>query len=141
MTLYSAAPIGEGARMTGFAIATCARGQGLIATRGYVFGEAIAALGWGPRSPRATRWTVRLGDGEHAEPLPFELRYMNHSCDPNVELDVGGGVARALRDVDVGAEMFFDYLTTERELAEPFACSCGSERCAGWIAGRMPDPV
>ncbi len=121
--------------MAGYRVAPCGRGNGLIATRAYDGGETIVALGWGQPRADPTRWTVQIGPDEHAEPLPHELRHLNHSCDPNVRLDIGGRVVRALRDIAAGKELCFSYLTCEWEMAVPFQCACGSARCAGWIAG------
>lgn len=74
-------------------------GSGLIARRAWKSGDVIAPLSWGPRHSQPSRWTVQCGDNEHAEPLPFELRYVNHSCDPNVFFDVDAHELRAVSDI------------------------------------------
>ena len=35
----------------------------------------------------------------------------------------------AIRDIDEGEEITFDYHSTEDEIAEEFDCVCGSENC------------
>jgi hypothetical protein len=41
----------------------------------------------------------------------------------------------AVRDIPAGEELTFDYLTTEWEMATPFACRCGAADCRGLIQG------
>ncbi len=63
----------------------------------------------------------------------FYWRFTNHSCEPNSLLR--GGEFFALRPIKPWQEITFNYNTTEYELAEPFDCRCGSDRCAGRIRG------
>lgn len=69
-----------------------------------------------------------------------ESRWINHSCDPNceaVETPQGRRVnIVALRDIEVGEELFFDYsLVIDEEmtdeLKQDYACCCGSPKCRG----------
>ncbi len=68
-----------------------------------------------------------------------EARWINHSCDPNCEAieEVNGRVfIYALRDLQPGKELFYDY---QLEVDEPVtpeveqesACRCGSAKCRG----------
>ncbi len=61
---------------------------------------------------------------------------INHSCDPNV-LPTSRTVWRALRDIDVGDEITFDYeLTTTSKFItnmKPMKCKCGSKNCRKFI--------
>jgi hypothetical protein len=66
-----------------------------------------------------------------------QTRWINHSCDPNSEIEAeldgqGGAWARvvAIRAIRSGEEVTYDYGFPE-ELAEP--CSCRTQKCAGWI--------
>jgi hypothetical protein len=63
-------------------------------------------------------------------------RFINHSCDPNAELqrwDVAG-YARigifALRDIAPGEEITYDY---KFWTAEELKCHCGAGKCRGWL--------
>jgi len=66
--------------------------------------------------------------------------YLNHSCDPNCEVDeIKGRVwLFALRDIAAGEELVWDYNLYDDEAPAP--CSCGSANCRGtmysedWIA-------
>jgi len=60
---------------------------------------------------------------------------MNHSCQPNVRIDVDSLRIVAARDVAAGAELTFFYPSTEWELAQPFICVCGTDECLGPIMG------
>lgn len=70
--------------------------------------------------------------------LTDQTRWINHSCDPNTEVDVrydpstDTGVAWwiALRDIEPGEELTYDY-AFDPSVAEP--CACGSRQCRGVI--------
>lgn len=54
-------------------------------------------------------------------------RFLNHSCRPNAAIVNRVLVARTA--IPAGAEVTFDYNTTEYEIAAPFKCGCG--HCEG----------
>jgi SET domain-containing protein len=67
-----------------------------------------------------------------------EARWINHSCDPNCEaIEENGRIfIYALRDLQPGEELFYDYALQvdepiTREVAEESRCFCGSARCRG----------
>jgi D-alanine-D-alanine ligase len=115
-------------------------GLSLVARRAWRAGEVISPLYWGPRQSQPSRWTVQCGADAHAEPLPFELRYINHSCAPNVQFDLVDGVLRALHDIAPGDELCYFYPMTEWEMCEKFTCQCGATDCLGYIAGASQMP-
>jgi hypothetical protein len=63
------------------------------------------------------------------------LQYINHSCSPNIFLDLTGFKVICLREIRKGDELFYFYPSTEWEMAEPFQCLCASVNCLGRIAG------
>ena len=64
--------------------------------------------------------------------MPIHLT--NHSCDPNSAFDAAGMLI-ALRDIDEGEEITYDYLMHPIPAAPwNFKCRCQSEKCVGWIA-------
>jgi len=81
-------------------------------------------------------------DGAEGPPLYYDLtcqtRWINHSCDPNTEVDTSwDDVAKrasawwvAVRDIAVGEELSYDYAFSA-PLAIP--CYCGADRCRGLI--------
>ncbi|MFZ5866002.1 MAG: SET domain-containing protein-lysine N-methyltransferase [Thermodesulfobacteriota bacterium] len=110
-------------------------GFGLVTLRAWRAGDVISRCSAERQQPMPSRWSVQCGDEEHAEPVPFELRYVNHSCSPNVQFDIEAGVVRALRDIQPGEELRFFYPGTEWDLAEEFDCECGAVNCLDRITG------
>jgi hypothetical protein len=52
----------------------------------------------------------------------YPWRFLNHACDPNLMLRARSLVAR--RAVAAGDELTLNYLASEYDMAEPFACAC-----------------
>ena len=73
-----------------------------------------------------------LGAKEETECDRVKL-FINHSCDPNCGL-VGLNVGIAMRDINIGEEITFDYAMLDNE-DYVFNCSCGSEFCRKIITG------
>ncbi|NMO19992.1 SET domain-containing protein-lysine N-methyltransferase [Pyxidicoccus fallax] len=72
--------------------------------------------------------------------LHNESRYINHSCDPNCEalIDKGHIYIYALRDIEPGQELVYDYAYERTEDMGPdaeslYVCKCGSPKCRGTI--------
>lgn len=69
-----------------------------------------------------------------------DARFINHSCDPNCESEIDRGrvFIFALRDIDPGEELAYDYAYErsgdEGEAEErQYRCLCGTRRCRGSI--------
>ncbi len=62
--------------------------------------------------------------------------YLNHSCDPNCEVDeIKGRVwLFAIRDIAPGEELVWDYNLYDDE--DPAPCHCGSPKCRGTMYSR-----
>ncbi|HUP18650.1 MAG TPA: SET domain-containing protein-lysine N-methyltransferase [Gemmatimonadota bacterium] len=113
--------------------------RGLATSRGFRRGEVVCAIPQTARRRRPTRLTVQVGDDEHVE--VGGLATLNHSCDPNVRLDVERMEVVAERDIEPGEELTFFYPSTEWEMAEPFDCACGGPRCVGVVRGARDLPA
>jgi hypothetical protein len=67
--------------------------------------------------------------------------YLNHSCEPNLKAVVLGDYAVhmvALREIEAGEVLAWDYQSTEEDLVAfeaDFSCQCGSAKCKGHIKG------
>lgn len=92
----------------------------------------------------ATRYSIQLGEDKHLSIPPeqevtqnsdFFWKYLNHSCQPNGEINTADLTFRPLRKISQGEECTFNYLTTEYEMAAPFTCHCGAANCFGLIRG------
>ena len=60
--------------------------------------------------------------------------FVNHACEPNVGI-AGEITFKAMRDIEEGEELRFDYGTLDDEDYE-FECRCGCEGCRGTVTGR-----
>ena len=90
------------------------KGFGLFTTRAFKKGEELYRFDYWSR-----------------EVMPMHLT--NHSCDPNATFNAEGMLV-ALRDIDKGEEVTFNYLSHPIP-ASPwnFKCECGSASCVGWV--------
>ena len=69
-----------------------------------------------------------------------EARFINHSCEPNCESEIDRGriFIFALRDIELGEELHYDYAyersgdETDTEEAQ-YHCRCGTRTCRGSI--------
>jgi hypothetical protein len=78
--------------------------------------------------------SLQIGKSIHIDDIGV-LAYLNHSCDPNVTIDVERLTVIALRDIAAGDALTLFYPSTEWEMAQPFPCRCGSDKCLRWIRG------
>jgi len=70
-------------------------------------------------------------------------RFINHSCEPNCEAvdDDGRIFLEALRDIEVGEELLYDYRLTwegDPEDLKIYLCRCGSRSCRGTMLDVVP---
>ncbi len=61
-------------------------------------------------------------------------KYINHSCDPNCEIDIirGHVWTIAMSDIKKGEEILYNY-GYDFDAYEDHPCHCGSRRCIGYI--------
>jgi len=60
--------------------------------------------------------------------------WMNHSCSPNAGM-CGQIVVVAMRPIEPGEEVCFDYAMTDGSSYDEFDCNCGSPICRGRVSG------
>jgi len=82
-----------------------------------------------------TYLTIQIGIDEHIHLQPEFLKFINHSCDPNVFFDTQEMQLIALKAIEPGDEFTFFYPSTEWDMAQPFKCLCGSDKCLNRISG------
>mgnify|MGYP001614193484 CR=1 FL=1 len=116
-----------------------AKGKGLYAMKDFAFGEFLLDY-TGEKIPTKVadeletkylfeinkKWTI---DGEAESNT---ARYINHSCDPNVEADVVKDriMITAARDIEKGEELLIDYGDEYfDEFIRPDGCMCGTLVC------------
>lgn len=89
-----------------------------------------------PSMPRFTQRVLQVDEdfylltAEDKEPSDC----FNHSCDPNLGLRGQIGLV-AIRDIQAGEELTFDYAMSDGEPYDEFECHCGSSICRGKVTG------
>jgi hypothetical protein len=107
--------------------------RSLVARQDFKCGDVIYQIPSEKVSDKPNRFTVQMNRELHTE--VGKLSALNHSCDPNVLLDMEKMLVIANRDIKAGDELSFFYPSTEWEMAAPFICLCGSPRCIHVVAG------
>src|SRR5579872_919412 len=117
--VYTSTPIRKGTRIVEYA------------------GERITPEEADRRYDGATRtYLYGLEDGKTVIDGEGLAAYLNHSCDPNCEIDeIKGRVwLFALRDIAAGEELLWDYNLYDDD--DPAPCHCGSLKCRGTMYSR-----
>eukprot|EP00284_Hemiselmis_tepida_P006482 CAMPEP_0174925826 /NCGR_PEP_ID=MMETSP1355-20121228/8168_1 /TAXON_ID=464990 /ORGANISM="Hemiselmis tepida, Strain CCMP443" /LENGTH=153 /DNA_ID=CAMNT_0016171785 /DNA_START=238 /DNA_END=699 /DNA_ORIENTATION=- len=110
-------------------------GQSLVASVPISKGEvAISERGEILKHP--TMHSIQVNDTEHMN-CSGQIIYACHNCDANARMvpTLEGCSLVALRDIEAGELVSFDYDTTEWDMSDPFDCLCGSPKCKGRVAG------
>lgn len=123
-----------------FALLPIAAGDLVLEYKGETISwpEALRRHPHDPSDPNHT-FFFSLDDGSHVIDGKVggnTSRWINHACEPNCEADeIGGRVfIKALRDLQPGEELFYDYglVLDERhtaKLKQAYACRCGNPGC------------
>ncbi|KAJ3140077.1 hypothetical protein HK100_010706 [Physocladia obscura] len=107
----------------------------LVSTVALKPGQVFASTAAMTPSPVGKRYsTVQVSETAHVE-LNSDLLYMNHSCDPNVVVDVEHGVVTAAKHIQPGDPVTFFYPSTEWVMDQPFNCWCGAPNCLKHVKG------
>ncbi|CAM9407451.1 unnamed protein product [Ectocarpus fasciculatus] len=88
-----------------------------------------------------TRHSVQVSKERHLE-AGGNLVLMNHSCEPNCQLEVVDTAEQPYLHVTVRAPQIhpnelltIDYNAMEIDMTCPFDCQCGAAKCKGWVSG------
>lgn len=104
--------------------------SGCYATRDFAAGETVLAL-QGTVLDKPTRESIEVGPGRHI--VDPHGSFVNHSFEPSTEVDQQRQQLVALRPLQTGDEITFNYNVNETTMACPFATDSGEE-----VAGRTP---
>jgi SET domain-containing protein len=89
-----------------------------------------------PDMPRFTQRVLQIDEDlfllTAEQPEPNDC--FNHSCEPNVGFTGQIGLL-AMRDIEAGEELCFDYAMSDGEPYDEFDCHCGSRTCRGKVTG------
>lgn len=126
-----------------YAVGAIAAGERIVEYRGERISDEEAARRHpaDPSDPHHTFYfSLDAGGVIDARFGGNSARWINHSCAPNCEAaEVAGRVfIHALRDIEAGEELFYDYHLTVDERLTPklkreYACRCGTAPCRGTL--------
>lgn len=114
------------------------RGRGLQTKVAFRQGERVVQLS-GIIVNHATLDTIQISPTRFLSD-PWFCRFLLHSCDPNLAIDITTMQARAIRDICPNDYLTIDYAVTEDFLTFQFPCNCGASKCRGWIMGKQEKP-
>ena len=103
-----------------------------------VTGEQFAQL-----SPREKMHSIQIEENLYqvpSRPEPEPGDFINHSCTPNAGLSSSISLV-AMRDIEIGEEICFDYAMSDGSPYDEFDCACASLHCRGRVTGddwRLP---
>lgn len=87
--------------------------------------------------PYPTHTTLRVD--EHLHQLSLDPKaaenFINHSCEPNAYIEWGQLQLRALRDIEEGEEVTYNYFTSDWDGEDVFECRCSAPTCKKYING------
>ncbi|HWH71469.1 MAG TPA: SET domain-containing protein-lysine N-methyltransferase [Candidatus Sulfotelmatobacter sp.] len=112
----------------------CEVGLGVFANRDIARDEVILGFG-GPlidfaETKRRGPWecmAIQIGPDRYIDTRPPGV-FVNHSCDPNAGIREDRYLV-ALREIQKGEEIRFDYSTTMEEQSFTMRCLCGAPEC------------
>jgi uncharacterized protein len=101
-----------------------------------VFGGAVCDLETLMTMPKRDQsLSIQVEENLFLVPRPLgDADYVNHCCDPNAGI-VGQTVLVALREIQAGEEVCFDYAMSDTTPYDEFECDCGAPNCRGKITG------
>lgn len=125
-------------------------GHRVIAVRSVAAGSLLAVMGGevvdgetlAQFSPERVRRTMQVEEDLYlwsSQEGPAD--WINHSCEPNAGFRGQVSVV-AMRDIEAGEEVCFDYAMCDGTPYDEFECACGSSLCRGQVTGddwRRPD--
>lgn len=109
-------------------------GLGVFAAQNFVIGDRLTIFD-AEFVEYPTKYTIQVDQKKHLVTEGNLGAFLNHSCDPNARFIAETLEMIAIRPIKKGEEITFNYLSSEWDMAAPFTCQCGSERCYGSIRG------
>ena len=109
--------------------------KSLHTTKAFKKNEVLCSFSGGTISSTPTYLTVQIDLNKHITLQPEFLQYCNHSCNPNCFFDTTSFEFVAVKDIAVGDELTFFYPSSEWDMTQQFACTCGSKNCLQTIKG------
>ena len=96
--------------------------KGLFALKSYQCGDVICLV-TGNKIATPSRTSLQIGPNSHLD-VKAPIMFINHSCNGNISFKNNTFVA--IKGINCGDEITFNYLETEEILSNPFLCrDCG----------------
>lgn len=128
--------------MLDFSVRESRNDMGLFANKRFHKGDIVKECSGKPAtedelsnySERFGEYSIQIGDEMYLGADYDMDDYVNHSCEPSCGLseDMGTFFLKAIRDIENGEEITFDYSTDVKD-GWYMECNCGSEKCRGKI--------
>jgi hypothetical protein len=116
-----------------YAVEPIAKGTTVAAFGGFVGDRSVLRTMDEDRQARSIQIDEDLYLISAPAPEPGDM--LNHSCAPSCGL-MGATMLVALRDLEVGEELTFDYAMCDGSDYDEFICQCGTPQCRGTVTGR-----
>ncbi|MBI2758998.1 MAG: SET domain-containing protein [Chloroflexi bacterium] len=114
-----------------FAVEPVKKGELLVMWGGRIITEDEVD----PAMPDFTQRVLQIEEGLFLFSMDMESAdCFNHSCDPNAGFTGQIGLV-AMRDIEAGEEICFDYAMCDGTHYDEFDCSCGHPHCRGRVTG------
>jgi SET domain-containing protein len=124
---------------------TPGKGSGSFAIEKITKGEVVASFGGfvieqqelkNYSADRVAR-SLQLDEANYllSGPIPESGDMINHSCEPNCGA-FGSSSVKAMKNIEIGEELTFDYAMTDSSQYDEFKCFCGKVNCRGKITGK-----
>ncbi len=109
-------------------------GLGVFAAQSFVIGDRLTIFD-SEFVEYPTRYTIQVDQRKHLVTEGNLGAFLNHSCDPNARFVAETLEMIAIKPIKKGEEVTFNYLSSEWDMAAPFACQCGADGCHKTIRG------
>jgi len=108
-------------------------GKGIFTTKPIKKGEVLYKVPIDKISSTSKPRYARINKGKWVSD-PKVLNYINHSCDPNIKLDISKEqpILVALKDIKPNQEITCEYNKTEID-GKKVKCNCNSSNCRGYF--------